>query len=274
MATDAELVELQQTLYTSRNPTRRWLHVTRRARIRELVYRHLPDKCGRALEVGPGSGVYLPLLAAMFNEVVASDVEPAYLRHAHALTAVHDNLALEVDDITATRLPAGSFDLVLCSEVIEHIANSQAALVNMARLLAPGGVLVLSTPQRYSTLEVACRVAFWPGFLQLARRVYRESILPTGHLNLLTRDNVRAQLRSAGLTVVAADLSGIYLPFVAEFGGRPGLRLAQRIERPLSNSRFRGALWTQYYVARSAEAMVESRSPISGNHSAPCELAR
>jgi len=252
MATDAELVDLQRTLYTSRNPTRRWLHVTRRARIHELIRQHLPAARGRALEVGPGSGVYLPLLAELFDEVVASDIEPAYLHSAHALTAVHENLSLQIDDITATTLPAGSFDLILCSEVIEHIADSQAALRNLAGLLAPSGVLVLSTPQRYSTLELTCRIAFLPGILQLVRSVYREAVLPTGHINLLTGAEVRSQLSAAGLAVRAEDLSGLYLPLVAEFGGRTGLRATQWLAHHLSTSRLRGLLWTQYFVARHA----------------------
>jgi len=272
MATDAELVELQRTLYASRNPTRRWLHVTRRARIHELIRRHLPAARRRALEVGPGSGVYLPVLAELFDEVLASDVEPAYLRHARALTVRHQNLRLEVDDITATRLPRGGFDLILCSEVIEHLHDSAAALANMRRLLAPGGVLVLSTPQRYSTLEIACRVAFLPGILQLVRKVYREAVLPTGHINLLTGAEVRAQLSAAGFAIRGEDLSGLYLPLLAEFGGRGALRVAQRLEHVLQSSRVRGLLWTQYYVAQPAGAVRADQQPVNAARE-HCEVA-
>ena len=84
--------------------------------------------------------------------------------------------------------------MVLCSEVVEHIPDSAAALRAMHALLRPGGLLVLSTPQRHSPLEVAGRVAFLPGIVTLVRAVYREPILATGHINLLTAREARLQL--------------------------------------------------------------------------------
>lgn len=53
-----------------------------------------------------------------------------------------------------------SFDLIVLSDVIEHVANPGMALVNMARHLAPGGRLVLTTPNATSVgtfLRVLCR---------------------------------------------------------------------------------------------------------------------
>src|SRR5262245_17278298 len=118
--TESKLVELQQTIYTSKNPTRRWLHCTRRDWIMNSLRRcALEGACDRALEVGPGSGIYLPILAGLYKEVTASDIEQAYLKHAAALVAFHRNLSLVADDITRTKLPEASFDLILCTEVIE-----------------------------------------------------------------------------------------------------------------------------------------------------------
>jgi 2-polyprenyl-3-methyl-5-hydroxy-6-metoxy-1,4-benzoquinol methylase len=248
----SELLALQETLYTSRNPTRRWLHVTRRARI-EATLRRAASAAGpgRALEVGPGSGVYLPLLCELFEQVVASDVEEAFLAHARELARAHPNLEAVADDITASRLPRGSFDVILCSEVIEHIPDSAGALRAMRELLRPGGLLVLSTPQRHSPLEVAGRIAFLPGIVTLVRAVYREPILATGHINLLTAEEVRRQLAAAGLDVLESAQSGVYLPPVAEFGGRFGLKLERWIERRITGGRMSGLLWVQYYLARA-----------------------
>ena len=94
----AELLALQETLYTSRNPTRRWLHRTRRERIERMLRRAAADgPTGRALEVGPGSGVYLPILAELFEEVVAADVEEEFLDNARRLAQVHGNLVPVAD---------------------------------------------------------------------------------------------------------------------------------------------------------------------------------
>jgi SAM-dependent methyltransferase len=251
MSAQPDVMELQETLYTSRNPTRRWLHNTRRERvINELRRAAASGTPHRALEVGPGSGVYLPTLATLYDEVVATDIEEAFLEHARKLAVEHSNLTVRADDITSSGLEPETFDTVLCSEVIEHIADSRAALAGMHRALRRGGLLVLSTPQRYSPLEVCGRIAFHPAVLPLVRRAYREPILPTGHINLLTRAEMARQLDAAGFVILRSGQSGVYLPVVAEVGGRSALHLEQRLERRLAGGRLSGLLWVQYYVAR------------------------
>jgi len=251
MASPSELVALQETLYRSGNPTRRWLHCVRRDWIMAALRRHACHG-GRALEIGPGCGVYLPLLAGLFGEVVAADIESAYLEHAARLRQSLPNLALVRDDVCTSALPQQGFDLILCTEVIEHIEDSAAALRGMRRLLKPGGVLVLSTPQRYSPLELAAKIAFLPGVIRLVRRIYREPVLETGHINLMTARTVQRQLREAGFEVMEQHRSGMYLPLVAEFWGEHGLKVLQRLERQLCGGAGSDLLWTQYYVARGA----------------------
>ena len=252
MATDEELVELQETLYTSSNPTRRWLHCIRRDWITDALRRYAKPESRNAvtaLEVGPGSGIYLPLLADLFNDVYGSDIEDAYLKNAHALLDEISNLSLVVDDITDSKLPQGLFDLILCTEVIEHIPDSQAAITQMRRLLKPGGILVLSTPQRYSPLELSAKVAFLPGIIQLVRFIYQEPILDSGHINLMTETEVKKQLAAAGFSIVEDYKSGMYLPMIAEFTGGHGLRLEQFLEKKFRTGPLDWLLWTQYYIA-------------------------
>lgn len=204
----------------------------------------------RALEVGPGSGVYLPTLAGLAGEVVATDIQREYLDRARIELARFPNLSFLVDDICDSRLPASSFDLVLCTEVVEHIADSAAALRSIGRLLRPGGHLVLSTPQPWSTLELAGRIAFRPGVIRIVRRVYQEPILETGHINLLSPRKLEDQLREAGLAIEARHTAGLYLPVLAEFGGERGRRAASWLEPGLRRSPLRHVLWTQHVVAR------------------------
>jgi 2-polyprenyl-3-methyl-5-hydroxy-6-metoxy-1,4-benzoquinol methylase len=255
---DQELLDLQNTLYTSRNPTRRWLHVSRRDWI-EARIRQLGAGCGRALEVGPGSGIYLSVLAEMAENVVAADIEDAYLDQARVIAQSLPGLCCVRDDITSTRLEAGAYDLILCTEVIEHIADSRAAVAGMARLLTPGGTLLLTTPQRYSPLELCAKVAFLPGIIQLVRLVYREPIIETGHINLLTESDLRAQIQAAGLEIIETYKSGFYLPLVAEIGGRAGQRVLQWCESRLRGSVLSGLLWTQYYVLTKGNESGENR---------------
>ena len=232
----SELVDLQETLYTSSNPTRRWLHCSRRDWIVSSIKKLSSRASTNALEVGPGSGVYIPVLAAHYKDVTALDIQEEYLLHVNKLVVHHGNVNTLVDDITCCGLPDNSFDVILCTEVVEHIPNSPDALSEMRRLLRPGGALILSTPQRFSPLELAAKIAFLPGVIDLVRMIYREPILETGHINLMTERTVRKQLADAGFQVQEGYKSGMYLPLVAEFMGQPGLKLEKCLEGKLRGS--------------------------------------
>jgi 2-polyprenyl-3-methyl-5-hydroxy-6-metoxy-1,4-benzoquinol methylase len=245
----SDLIELQQTLYESRNPTRRWMHTERH----EIVVGKLRDAAaarggGVALEVGPGAGPYVPTLLELFDHVVVSDIEPDYLDHIRGFDTAAD-LEIVVDDIAESDLESGRFDVVLCSEVLEHTPDPRAVIRGIAEVLRPGGVLILSTPQAYSTVELIGRIAFRPGVLQLARLIYREPVLPTGHISLLTRPEVRALLTDSGFEIAAGSVSTFYLPGVAEFGGERGMRLLRWLASRLRRSRASGLLWTQHWTA-------------------------
>ena len=204
--------------------------------------------------------MYLPTLAEVAEEVVASDIERAYLDRLTAFTATHD-VRLVFDDITQSEFADGAFDLVLCSEVIEHIRDGSAALREIHRILRPDGVLVLSTPQRFSFLELATNVAFLPGVIQVARRVYREPVMQTGHINLMTREQLSEELRAVGFEPVEVWVAGVYLPIVAEVLGERAVRIERACERRLRGSSGEGVLWTQFVVARPVRDGVGTTPP-------------
>ncbi len=248
---NSNLVELQKTLYSSKNPTRKWIHCSRR----DWIIRHIEqiasmEKTDSSLEIGPGSGIYLPVLLSYFNQVMASDIEQSYLDFITSLAVEHSNLTLVTDDITNSQLPPETFDLILCTEVIEHIADSQAALNEMWKLLKPGGFLIISTPQKWSPLEVAAKVAFLPIIIDLVRLIYQEPILETGHINLMTSKQVIKQIKLAGFHIQESFKTGVYLPLIAELTGNWGLNLERWLEKKLRNSFFDWLLWTQYYIAQ------------------------
>lgn len=250
MTTLSQLVELQQTLYNSKNPTRRWLHCTRRNWIVSRIHQYANQKQQKlALEIGPGSGIYLPVLGEQFEKVIASDIEKDYLEHISCLQNKYPHLNLVVDNITNSRLSRASFDLILCTEVIEHIADSVSAIKEMYRLLKPGGILILSTPQKWSPLELVAKIAFMPGIISLVRLIYNEPILETGHINLMTAKQVTHQLQINGFSIRERFKSGMYLPLIAEFTGKWGLQLEQWLEKKLRNRPLDWSLWTQYYIA-------------------------
>jgi ubiquinone/menaquinone biosynthesis C-methylase UbiE len=72
-----------------------------------------------------------------------------------------DNLDI-VSDITSIPEPDGSFDAILCTEVLEHVPNPIAALTELARLLRPGGSLILTAP--FCSLTHFAPYHFYSGF--------------------------------------------------------------------------------------------------------------
>ena len=248
---NVDIVAHQQTLYQSKNATRRWLHLSRRDWIVSAIERHWPPSAVRALEVGPGSGIYLPILASKAREVFAMDIEEKYLETARLLQDQYPNITVVKDDITTTRSDQGSFDLILCSEVIEHLTDSRAALRNLNAFLRPGGILILSTPQRYSLLELTGKVALSRPLIGLTRLIYREPVLEPGHINLLTESECIQQITTANFAIVERYKAGLYLPLIAEFLGSAGLSLERWLETRINNTPFDFTLWTQYYVLRA-----------------------
>jgi SAM-dependent methyltransferase len=249
MKTESELLPLLETLYESSNPTRRWLHCSRRDWIVGTLRRCARERPGRAIEIGFGAGIYLPALAEAFAHVVASDLDQAHLDHARSIAAKYRNIELVRDDILDSRLPPHSFNLALCSEVIEHISGTERVLTGIHRLLEPGGTLLLSTPQRWSLMELSAKVAFLPGIVQIVRRIYGEAVFDMEHTNLMTARETEGQLIRAGFRIRERYKSGMYIPLVAEFAGERGRRFEEWVERRVRGHTLDSMLWTQYYVA-------------------------
>jgi 2-polyprenyl-3-methyl-5-hydroxy-6-metoxy-1,4-benzoquinol methylase len=252
----SQLITLLETLYNSSNPTRRWLHCTRRDWLMAKIAECAHERPGRALEIGFGAGVYLRALANHYQEVVGTDLNQDQLEYARSRTADLANLHILLDDITDSQLPAHSFDLVLCSEVLEHIRDVPGAITGLRRVAAPGGLLIVSTPQRHSIMELACKLALMPGVINFVRRVYGEAVFETGHLSLMTERQMRDALDAAGFHIRQHYKSGLYLPLVAEFGGITGMRLERWLEEQLRGGPLSWMLWTQYYVAQSELSRV------------------
>jgi SAM-dependent methyltransferase len=102
-------------------------------------------EAGRLLEVGAGEGYGAALLASRTGPVCALDYDPAAIghlaEHYPQLRAVRANLAaLPVADATQ--------HCVVSLQVIEHVWDHRQFLAECARVLRPGGWLVLSTPNR------------------------------------------------------------------------------------------------------------------------------
>lgn len=248
---ESDIVKLQRVLYNSTNPTRRWLHLSRRERVENAIKKAPLAQRLRALEVGPGSGIYLPLLCQEFKNVTAVDIEQVHIDELGRHTNRFQNLRLVLADFTQLQCE-DQFDLVLCSEVIEHVSDPASFMRALSRAVKPGGVLVLSTPQPWSWMEATCRLGLSPLMIGLVRRVYREPVLKTGHISLMSKKKLVALLNKFGFVPTHTEFFGLYFPILAEFGGALAVKILSFFEPRMQFSPFSFLLWTQLYVARRA----------------------
>lgn len=103
------------------------------------------------LEVGPGHGlmVYFASQSPNTRDMEAWDVSPTSLaetRHALDTLGVEKDVALTQTDILAAAPPPRQYDLIVLSEVLEHLERPQDALTFLRKALAPEGRLFVNVP--------------------------------------------------------------------------------------------------------------------------------
>ena len=100
-----------------------------------------------ALDVGCGAGLLCEPLARLGAEVTGIDAAP---ENVMAAAAHAEGAGLDIRYIAGEigALDLGTFDLVTSMEVLEHVADKPAFVAALAARLAPGGLMVLSTPNR------------------------------------------------------------------------------------------------------------------------------
>jgi 2-polyprenyl-6-hydroxyphenyl methylase/3-demethylubiquinone-9 3-methyltransferase len=184
--------------------------------VREAVDRHWgidPDGLRplagkRALDIGCGAGLLCEPLARLGAAVTGVDAAPENIAAAKS-HAAGSGLAIDYRAGELATLALGFFDLVTCMEVLEHVADKPAFVAALAASLAPGGLLVLSTPNRTAASR-----------LLLVKGAEAVGAIPRGthHWDdFVTPDELRELLAGAGLTmseprgIAYSPLKGIHL---------------------------------------------------------------
>jgi 2-polyprenyl-6-hydroxyphenyl methylase / 3-demethylubiquinone-9 3-methyltransferase len=189
-----------------------WLHRYNAVRvpyIRAIACRHFGRNPGpnclerlRIIDVGCGAGVLCEPLARLGASVLGADPGQRMISHAE----IHARASgVDVDYCCATAEGVAAtgrrFDVVLAMEVIEHVTDPMAFLETCGELVAPGGLLIVSTLNRtFKSLLYAIVIA-----------EYVLHLLPRGtHLwGRFTRPEEIAARMCAGFVVT--DLSGVTL---------------------------------------------------------------
>ena len=191
----------------------------------EVVYEWLLDRCtGRdVLEAGAGEGYGADLIADVARRVIALDYDASAVDHVRAR---YPRVDVRQGNLAQLSLDDGSVDVVVNFQVIEHLWDQGQFVRECVRVLRPGGVLLMSTPNR---------ITFSPG---------RDTPINPFHTRELNAVELTELLTDAGLHV-----EGVYGVFhgtrLGELDARHGGSIIDaQITRALA-----GAPWSPTLLA-------------------------
>lgn len=164
------------------------------------VKRHTTIAGKRVLDIGCGGGLFLSQLKAAGADVTGvelSDTRAFYAKTKHGFEVVKRTIE---DDYWAQF--HGTFDIVTLWDVIEHVNYPLATVQSAAKMLKPGGILLIDTP---------CRDALYHRFGEFTYRISggrfptflnaMYSAKPFGHKQILSLIQMRGLFEAAGLEV-------------------------------------------------------------------------
>ena len=190
-----------------------WRHHLRKRReyVQGKISRHLQKYPGRRaprlLDLGCGDGTNLAWLSQFTDQAYGSDYNLVRLVRSRAQNR---NALVFAADILDFPSEDDAFDVIFFNHVIEHIPDDRAALASARRILKPGGLLVIGTPNEG---------AWW---WQLAYRRDPQSLATTDHCHFYTAQTIGEKVTASGLELLETHHLG---------WGPPDWRLDGRIRR-------------------------------------------
>ncbi|MBV8911383.1 MAG: bifunctional 2-polyprenyl-6-hydroxyphenol methylase/3-demethylubiquinol 3-O-methyltransferase UbiG [Gammaproteobacteria bacterium] len=177
------------------------LHLLNPVRV-QFIAERVPLAAARALDVGCGGGLLAEALSRAGAAVTAIDLAPGMIEvarlHAAESALNIDYRVASAEDVAQSH--AAAFDLVTCMEMLEHVPQPESVVAALARLVRPGGALVVSTLNRNLRSFLLAIVA----------GEYLLKLIPRGtheYESLIRPAELARWARAAGLTL--RELAGI-----------------------------------------------------------------
>ncbi|HEX2981621.1 MAG TPA: arsenite methyltransferase [Anaerolineaceae bacterium] len=180
-------------------------------------------------DVGAGTGFLSAALAPLVQRVYALDGSPEMLEVAQRNLAGVENVVFQPADGAALPLPDASLDAVFANMYLHHCPDPQAAIREMARLVRPGGRLVITDLDQHAYAWLKAEMADeWLGF---ARESIRGWLKAAGLVNVIvasTNQSCCAESTSAVLTGASGEKAEIGV-FVA-VGSQPVAGVTEAVQ--------------------------------------------
>ena len=171
---------------------------------------------GNLLEIGFGRGEFLGVAHEMGWNVQGIDVAQELVDSVRE----HYGFQVQKGTLEEVDLPQDDFDIIYLSELIEHIPEPLSFMQKVARLLHPGGIVVLRTP------NIDSWVASFAG-----DRWEKVDIAFTGHVSLFCPYSIRYLCRKTGLKVLKMKTVGFTIRGLYQDRSKMAYRLARILEK-------------------------------------------
>lgn len=148
----------------------------------DLVWNCIPSllKDARFLDAGCGDGYVLQetrkRFPSQFKAFCGVDISHYKTVRARARLGAESEIA--VANVEALPFGDASFDVILCTEVLEHLLNVKPGIAELARLCAPGGRVIFSTPSRQAMFFSYANPFTW---LEAIAGLWNPALLPPFH---------------------------------------------------------------------------------------------
>ena len=196
-----------------------WAYRKRLRFIRHAIEENFPARTPssiRILDIGCGNGSQLAVpLARLRYDITGIDTDEASISHARSLARDIPSarfLTTSVDNVTET------FDVVILSEVLEHVSDPSILLKAGARCVIDNGLVIVTTPNGYGEFEMD---SWLFGALRMQRLVDRlagnkSAVIgstdnhESGHVQFFTRRRLYRIFKDCGLSVWKEGASGLF----------------------------------------------------------------
>lgn len=217
---------------------------------RELVLALTPPAAKRIIDIGAGPGVFTPRLLARGAACTVVDLSFEMVAAARRQVPRSSRASFMVGDIDRLPLATGAFDIALCVGVLQYLPSIEVALAELARVVAPGGHVIVTFPNARSPLNGLHRaaIAVARGAHAIGRHVGLADAPDPSRLTFrqdipnrwLSASQIEGPARAAGLRVDEVVYHALQFPFAA-----PGLGFAT-------------AGWNRMVRGRSPKGMLAS----------------
>lgn len=159
----------------------------------DSILKFIPKQPQKILDLGCGDGYLSYLMAKNGHKLTSLDLSQTRLDKFKQIADEFD-IEQKIGDVKHTGLPGQTFDLIVSSEVIEHIEGYEEVLIEAYRLLKIDGLFIVSVPHNEPLKKYICPHCLKP--------FYRD-----GHVNRFNRTNLVKSLKKYKFEVLKIKLA-------------------------------------------------------------------